>query len=60
MTARGTISEGSQQIFDELSDVAKEKIPLEVYTQLSTGFVPAVKEVARAGSELLKIYQADA
>ncbi|VDM74874.1 unnamed protein product [Strongylus vulgaris] len=58
MTARGTISDTTRTILEELSDNAKEKVPADVYTQLTTGFVPAVKEVSRAGNELLKAYQA--
>ncbi|RCN52611.1 hypothetical protein ANCCAN_01310 [Ancylostoma caninum] len=54
----GTLSSANQTVFDELSDFAKKKVPHDVHTQLTTEFVPAVKEVAKAGAELLKVYQA--
>ncbi|KAL6724293.1 hypothetical protein Aduo_019193 [Ancylostoma duodenale] len=59
MTLRlGTLSSANQTVLDELSDTAKVKVPQDVHTQLMTEFVPAVKEAARAGTELLKVYQA--
>ncbi|CAJ0609492.1 unnamed protein product [Cylicocyclus nassatus] len=58
MAARSTLSETTRSILDELSDSAKEKVPRDVYTQLMSGFVPATREVSRAGNELLKAYQA--
>ncbi|EYC11793.1 hypothetical protein Y032_0049g1772 [Ancylostoma ceylanicum] len=59
MTLRlGTLSAANQTVLDELSDSAKVMVPKDAYTQLTTEFVPAVKEVAKAGAELLKVYQA--
>ncbi|ETN76875.1 hypothetical protein NECAME_03304 [Necator americanus] len=54
----GTISSASKTMLDELSDSGKAKIPVDVCTQLTAEFVPAVKEISKAGTELLRVYQA--